>query len=110
MYVYDFTDPAIEKMVATSHGPKEDFTSKVDGTSESRGIDCFRCHQGWPCPPVVQLREFQKQKLEKNKERFGEEFKEAQGRPPIIMLPRSGINTVVPIENVWNVGSWITCA
>lgn len=85
--MYDFDDPEIKNMVAEDHHPKETFTVNVAGFAQSNGIRCDRCSQEWPCPPIVQLRKFQERKAEEEKKRFGEMVREAQTRPPIIMLP-----------------------
>lgn len=55
MTVYDFTEEAIRDMVEINHLPVE----MMYGGEAT--IECAKCLQPWPCPPLLSLREWRRE-------------------------------------------------
>lgn len=52
---FDFSEPAIRRMVEYNHTPHETWT--VGGTLLT--IACDACGHPWPCPTLISLREWE---------------------------------------------------
>lgn len=64
-YQYDFTDPAIVRMVTEHHTPVEHYGLDKFPGAKVDAVVCKACSNNllrltdWPCGPVRQLRAFQ---------------------------------------------------
>jgi hypothetical protein len=52
---YDFTEEAIRDMVELNHRPVEMMYTR------QATVECDQCHESWPCPALLSLREWRRE-------------------------------------------------